>query len=761
MPAEFYDNEGPPEDRAREGLFDAQLSFPVPLVGAPQAVATIVKRDGREVPFDEGKVAEAILRAADTVGDADEDRAASLASGVALYLSKVLEDGRPTVDQVHDAVERVLIEMGHVDTALAYVRHRDRQSRLEELREGEGEDSREEYGALVRRGEDATRQPSISVHASADTLTGWDRDRIARALVRETDMDEGLAKLIALEVEAQIRKAGVRTLTAPLIRELVDAKLLERGLEQHRKRHMRLGVPLYDAERLICGPNKEPSQGAQTPETTNQKLAERVKREYALSHVFSQEVSESHLQGDIHIHGLEAVDRLGGILHSPVWVARYGMGIATGQKFSEPPIHLHHIIGHLAGCTKSLQQYVAGPVGWDVPNVFLAPFLEDLTSDEVRDTAKMIVYEYTLRALGEGGWPVTPFLTVAWDVPDDLRDVDAIGQRGEYTGRTYGEYAYGAQQLAWALLETLREGGERGKPFPAPELHVVIPQEFFSSEGHEEFLKLAAETAARHGNIHFIFPRDKARADERNVWRPVQVIGHEITMNLPRAAYQAKSIQPFLEGAKKLLELIADAHREKRDFLTRLFQGGRLGPWSLLATKRDDESFMDMDRLAYLVGVTGLNECVQALTGEELHGPEEAAAMGLYILSTLEDHCEALGLRHDLKMVLSETNDDAVSRRFASMDLDREPDAARRLVKFNPTTEEIHYTPGAHLAPNEALSAMDRVRLEGEHHSRFGAHACTHVSLPDADMTGDTLAAFLKKAYFQTTARHIVIDRER
>ena len=63
-------------------------------------------------------------------GGTDRDRAENLASGVAIYLAKKLKGSVPTVDQVNDAVEKVLIEMGHARTALTYARYRDRRDRL-------------------------------------------------------------------------------------------------------------------------------------------------------------------------------------------------------------------------------------------------------------------------------------------------------------------------------------------------------------------------------------------------------------------------------------------------------------------------------------------------------------------------------------------------------------------------------------------------------------------------------------------------------
>ena len=77
-----------------------------------------------------------------------------------------------------------------------------------------------------------------------------------------------------------IRKSGIKVVTAPLIRELVNAKLIEKGLESARKMHTRLGMPIYDVDSLILHPNKENANVPHGPEATNLTLAENIKKEY-------------------------------------------------------------------------------------------------------------------------------------------------------------------------------------------------------------------------------------------------------------------------------------------------------------------------------------------------------------------------------------------------------------------------------------------------------------------------------------------------
>lgn len=98
-------------------------------------VREIKKRDGRIVPFEPEKVATAIFKAAQAVGGRNRALARQLAAKVVLLLNEKF-DGHtiPSVEQIQDLVEKVLIEEGHAKTAKAYILYRDQHARLRDLR---------------------------------------------------------------------------------------------------------------------------------------------------------------------------------------------------------------------------------------------------------------------------------------------------------------------------------------------------------------------------------------------------------------------------------------------------------------------------------------------------------------------------------------------------------------------------------------------------------------------------------------------------
>jgi uridine kinase len=90
----------------------------------------VVKRSGAIVPFNRDRIANAIYRAAVAVGGRDRARAEDLADQVTNYLAaNIPADHTPHIEEIQDAVEKILIENGHAQVAKAYILYRDERNR--------------------------------------------------------------------------------------------------------------------------------------------------------------------------------------------------------------------------------------------------------------------------------------------------------------------------------------------------------------------------------------------------------------------------------------------------------------------------------------------------------------------------------------------------------------------------------------------------------------------------------------------------------
>jgi len=93
-------------------------------------ITHVVKRTGAVVPFKKERISNAIYQAAVAVGGRDRERAEELADQVVEVLEdQTPEDHTPTVEEIQDVVEKVLIENGHAQTAKAYILYREDRAR--------------------------------------------------------------------------------------------------------------------------------------------------------------------------------------------------------------------------------------------------------------------------------------------------------------------------------------------------------------------------------------------------------------------------------------------------------------------------------------------------------------------------------------------------------------------------------------------------------------------------------------------------------
>ena len=103
--------------------------------GAALPFKEIRKRDGRIVPFDARKITQAIFKAARAVGGENYSLAEELTDEVIKYLQEQTLPGLiPTVEEMQDMVEKILIEKGHARTAKAYILYRAKRTRIREAK---------------------------------------------------------------------------------------------------------------------------------------------------------------------------------------------------------------------------------------------------------------------------------------------------------------------------------------------------------------------------------------------------------------------------------------------------------------------------------------------------------------------------------------------------------------------------------------------------------------------------------------------------
>jgi ribonucleoside-triphosphate reductase len=615
----------------------------------------------------------------------------------------------------------------------------------------------------------------LFVRQSDEDVVRFDPQRITDALVRETRLEPEAARKIALEVKEQIERSGIRALTAPMIRGLVDAKLFEHGLMTEYRAHSRLGVPIYDVDRMIQSVSSETALHG--PEGSSLALAEAIKREYAILNVFSDAVSNAHILGDLHIENLGEVDRPTTMIGSVDFIKRHGVRLPGGFAGSRPAKRAEVLVLHLVTYTAALQGYFSEAISWDSVNFALAPMLTGLNQREIRQIAQGLLFELSAPTIARGGQPVRCDLRLDCEAPVYLRDLPVVGAGGEKFSSTYGAMGEVARDFLKALFEVFLEGDGQGLPFTGPRPVLHLTESFINNPFNRGLLDLVIRAATERGGITLVFDRpgeDEAaasftarygvnadklqRATESWQWRAATF--SSVAINLPRVGYRAEGDQSrVFDLLTELLELAAQASLEKRIFLEKLLARGESGALAMLSMRPDQEVFLPLSWTAHAVCPVGLAELTQIVTGQSPEQSPAARDFASRVIVYLNTEAQRLSAKHKVRLLLSESRDIAAPHRLARLDL-RFASHTRAVNAGSESAAEVFYTSSVKLPVRSAVGAFDRIRFEGELQAGIIRNATTDLWLGGALPGAEQLAELISKTFQQTQASAITFSPE-
>ncbi len=559
------------------------------------------------------------------------------------------------------------------------------------------------------------RRRKMVVRTSRLAMEEFDRAKIAEALIREADVPVELAAKIAREAEERLLMTRVRYLTAPLIRELVNAILLEKGLEEYRHKMTRVGLPVYDVGRLLAS-----SPSLAVREAASGKVLE----EYALIGVLYRDVADAHLSGSLHIEDLRHWS-LGpsAVCHD----LRAILSPRPSASWAEIPIKapgdleeaLLNIKLLLVACSSEVRQEQALPFF----NIFLAPFLAGGWAGRgVEKAIKRFLLE--LAGLSAAGLSQQITVGLAAQVPAFMRDTELLGPGGERYACS--ELEEEARQLALAVLKAFRDLAP-----PSLGLAVDVSAAAQRPDGHEDEVLLAAhELACANGLPVFAagevpsvktfdgscYVTDWTGDWELDLLRTGRVGRTDV--NLPRVAYEARGdLEAFARGLADLLEIAVRASAQRRNFLG---ERARRKLMPALMAELNGETYFRMRNASYPTAFVGLPEACLALTGELPHEGPDGREAAVKTLEVIRRSLEACWGKLDLRCVPSATCVSNAAARLAKLDVEKYGWGKVRLLA---PRDKPSYTAGCLVPDDAGVDLGELLELEAIlHQNTPGGH---------------------------------------
>ena len=471
-------------------------------------------------------------------------------------------------------------------------------------------------------------------------LLDWDREAIAKQLLKETKLSEQFykepgiteeeAKDIAKEVERRVRWMNVRYLSGPLVREIMNVVLLERHHTEWRNICTRVGTPVFDAHLIDIGTGFEAKENAnlqENAETSHKKKADKISKEQYLL-LLPPYLADRHLAGDLHIHDLEY---FGTRPFCQDWDLRYffyyGLmpdGLGTKASVAGPAKKPEVAILHAVKALGSAQTNFAGGQGFYNFLTFIAPYFESKTYAEIVQLMQMFVYEMTQMMVARGGQLVFSSVQLTPGVPKLWRDKPAVYSGKVWNGscpdaplKTYGQFEREVRLAFKALMEVMLAGDYWGKPFNFPKPEISIEPDFMKEDEafnaahpdlptYQDLYLLTFKLAAEYGTPYFDNQLPAYRGAGEGI-SCYQCCAYQfaatsdsddqfedklyfkdgkhfsmgswqvVSLNCPRAAYLARGDDELLfEYLRELMDTSVEIFKVKREWMNQIIKNHRM-----------------------------------------------------------------------------------------------------------------------------------------------------------------------------------------
>jgi ribonucleoside-triphosphate reductase len=591
----------------------------------------------------------------------------------------------------------------------------------------------------------ALKPKGMLVRASRLALEEFDANKIAVSLMKEAKMSAELAQRVAKEAEKRLLKSRTKYVTAPLVREIVNVILIEKGLEEYRHKLTRLGLPVHEVTALIEAKGKT----SERPMSVLETAGAAVLKEYVLLKAFPRDISDAHLSGSLHISDLgQWILKPGEIVHDLRFFYQNGPSprkTSVCEPLHSAPQNLESVLSATFNVLLHSTKEISETQTLDYFNIFLAPFSRGMEPARIKETLRLFMCNI--------GQFLDVSLGLELAVPDFIADRPAVGPLGKPIGK-YGDFCEETQLLASLILEMFIEKSQ-SKPLLEPKIVVKIRSETFSNDRAKALLLKAHRLASERGTVYFANLLEKSqrqsvfsayghkyRSDLNGDWEidtlRVGCLG-TVAINLPRIASECeKDRTKFFDLLKERLEMAARALEIKYNALKR--HGAELLPF-LLQDVNGDQYFR-LENSLRLINLVGLKETTEALFGKSMHEDEKALKFLEEMVQCVSDFTSKAIKRHGRRLLAAMLPDAEAAERLAQMDIDK---YGVGKVKFSGTKERPFYSIITRSALQDGQVSSESSAVEQKLNGLRVGGGLTVIELGDVTFTPDELMSVTRQ----------------
>ncbi len=687
-------------------------------------ITKIRKRDGRQVTFNIEKIANAIFKAAQAVGGNDYDEALELAGKVGDVL--LSRSGTPTVEEIQDIVEKVLIDEGHAATAKAYILYRSNRTRAREMNT-----------RLMKVYEDLTFKPA--------------KDSDIKRENANIDGDTAMGTML------KYGSVGAK--------EFYEMYVLD---PKHAKAHAEGDIHIHDLDFYTL-----------TTTCTQIDLTKLFKNGFSTGHGYLRTPNDISSYAALACIAIQSNqnDQHGG---QSIPKFDYDMAAGVAKTFAHRyRDNVHRSLALLAGVENSLEvvkeiqrkiKEEKGVVptlsGDNAYREAEVEYLKEYTDEETVKKIQDFAFETSVKETDRATYQAMEALI------HNLNTMNSrAGAQTPFSSINYGTDTSVEGRMVIKNVLLAQEAGLGNGETPIFPIHIFKVKDgvnYNPTDPNYDLFKLACRVSAKRLFPNFSFIDAPFNLQYYKPGNPdteiaymgcrTRVIGNNYdptreivtgrgnlsftSINLPRLAIKAKgNVGTFFDSLDEMMDLCIDQlmHRFRIQASKKVknypFLMGQ-GVW-IDSDKLDinDEVGEILKHGTLSVGFIGLAETLKSLIGKHHGESEEARELGLEIVTRMRERMDEESKRTGLNFSLLATPAEGLSGRFLRMDKERYGIIAG-------VTDREYYTNSFHVPVYYPINAFEKIKIEAPYHALTNAGHISYIEL-DGDPTTN-LNAFEK-----------------
>ncbi len=686
----------------------------------------IRKRDGRETTFNKEKIVKAIYRAANALGGTDYKQAEHVADMVVDYLNNNYVEETPSVEQVQDAVEKMLIENGNARTAKEYILYRATRTRVREMNT-----------RLMKVYEDLTFKEAKDSDVKRENANIDGDTAMGTMLKYGSEGAKQFYEMFVLdpkhsgahgEGDIHIHDLDFLTLTTTCCQIDLD-KLFEGGFcTGHGFLREPNDIQTYSALACIAiQSNQNDQHGGQSVPNFEYAMAKGVKKTY---------------------------------------IKKYKNNLAKALEFQcecENAIEVADGIVNAVLAENEVSPVIANDNGYaEFEVAHLLKLTDEKTAEKIQKFAVKHAYAETAKATYQAMEALVHNLNTMHS---------RAGAQIPFSSLNYGmdTSPEGRMVMEKLLLATHAGLGNGETPiFPIQIFKIKEGINYNPEDPNYDLFKLACKVSAKRlfPNFSFIdapfnlqyYVEGKPETQVAYMGCRTRVVGNHYdknneivtgrgnlsftSINLPRLAIKAHgNVEFFFEQLDRQIDVVCEqlmeryniqAQKKVKNYPFLMGQGVWIGSDEL----GPEDSVAEILKHGTLsVGFIGLAECLKALIGVHHGESKEAQNLGLDIIGFMRKKMDDESNKTGFNYTLVATPGEGLSGRFVKID-------KKKYGEIEGVTDRNYYTNSFHVPVYHGINAFDKIKIEAPYHALTNAGHISYVEL-DGDTTNN-IEAFEK-----------------